>query len=174
MKEWDSQGRSRSWSCEASPDFLDADRLRGTTRGRSARRSPEERMADAYEERLIGHRVLVVDDNQMVANCIGDSLKLLGAQVKVAYSGPSALRLCEHWFPTSALVDLRMHGMDGCEVAREMRARFYRSPCRLIALSGIARDENGCCADTAFDLRLVKPVPLEDLVAALLRERQAR
>jgi CheY-like chemotaxis protein len=63
-----------------------------------------------------------------------------------------------------------MHGMGGCAVAREMRARFVGINCRLIALSGVARDEDGCCADTAaFDLPLVKPVSLEDLVAVLVR-----
>lgn len=117
---------------------------------------------------LSGHRVLAVDDNHRVADCIADSLALLGAEVRVAYNGRSALGICEHWRPSAVVMDIGMPGMDGCEVARRMRAGFPEANLRLIALSGSGLDEDGDCAKTAgFDLRLVKPVQLNELVVVL-------
>jgi two-component system, sensor histidine kinase len=117
---------------------------------------------------LIGHRVLAVDDNQMVADCIADSLDLLGAEVRVAYDGTGALSVCEHWRRTAVLMDIHMPGMDGCEVARRMRECFRGVNSRLIALSGSGLGESDNCAKSAaFDLRLIKPVHLQELVVVL-------
>ncbi len=124
--------------------------------------------SNVREAPLTGHRVLVVDDNQMVANCVGGSLKLLGAEVRVACCAASALRCCEHWQPSTALVDLLMPSMNGWELAGEMRARFPGSACRLIALSGTELNERSYRAeDAAFDLHVVKPVRLDELVGAI-------
>jgi CheY-like chemotaxis protein len=106
----------------------------------------------------------------MLADCISGCLRVLGAEVRVAYSGPSALGICEQWRPTSVLMDVNMPGMGGCEVARRMRERFPLDNLRLIALSGRHLHENDDCAGTAgFALGLIKPVQLDELVAALLR-----
>ena len=80
---WGTAGRgfqSGSPPFEATPCVSDANRLHVTACVRGARRSPKELAAHACEEPIIGHRVLVVDDNQMVATCIGDSPELLGAK----------------------------------------------------------------------------------------------
>jgi CheY-like chemotaxis protein len=120
--------------------------------------------------RLTGHRVLVVDDNRMVANSIAETLELQGAEVRVADNGPFAITICEQWSPTAALVDIRMPGMDGCEVARRLRAR-WAGAFRLIALSGEDLHASPGCAKTAgFDDLLTKPVRLTQLIAVLSSE----
>jgi CheY-like chemotaxis protein len=68
------------------------------------------------------------------------------------------------------LVDIRMPGMDGCEVARRLRAR-WAGAFRLIALSGEDLHASPGCAKTAgFDDLLTKPVRLTQLIAVLSSE----
>jgi CheY-like chemotaxis protein len=122
----------------------------------------------APDRPLTGDRVLAVDDNHTVVNSIAGGLAPLGAEVQVAYNGPSALRICERWCPNVVVMDIGMPGMDGCEVARRMRTGFPEANLRLIALRASGVDEDGDCAKTAgFDLRLVKPVQLNELVVVL-------
>ncbi len=70
---------------------------------------------------LPNHRVLIVDDNQDAAKTLGLLLKLLGAEVEIVNDGPSALKILSSYRPTVVLLDIGMPGMDGYEVARQIR-----------------------------------------------------
>jgi response regulator RpfG family c-di-GMP phosphodiesterase len=58
-------------------------------------------------------RVMVVDDNRDAAQSLGLLLRLLGAQVQVAHSGPEALNLLPTYRPQVIVMDIGMPGMDG-------------------------------------------------------------
>jgi CheY-like chemotaxis protein len=116
---------------------------------------------------LAAHRLLVVDDERDVADSMGRVLRLLGAEVRVAYDGVSALALCEGWRPTDVLSDLGMPGMDGYELACRLRERLAGEPLRLIAMSGWMQERVRAKAIAAgFDIFLPKPVGLQDLQGA--------
>src|SRR5262249_27743244 len=66
--------------------------------------------------------VLVVDDNHDVANSVARILRLTGSEVDVVYDGPSALEAMMRSRPDVVFLDLGMPGMDGFEVARQIRA----------------------------------------------------
>ena len=68
-------------------------------------------------------RVLVVDDNVDAAESLAMLLRLGGHEVRVAYDGPTALRLAEAEPPEVAFLDIGMPGMDGYELARRFRER---------------------------------------------------
>ena len=74
-----------------------------------------------------------------------------------------------------ALLDIRMPGLDGNEVARRLRkeeARLKRAPLRLVALTANALREDRVTALAAgFDIFLVKPVLREDLARLLSQGR---
>jgi CheY-like chemotaxis protein len=112
-------------------------------------------------------RVLVVDDNADAADSVALMLQLYGAEVAVAYDGPTALDLMGTFSANIVLLDIGMPGMDGHETARLIRQQSGSAP-YLIALTGWSQDEDReQSLDAGFNLHLVKPVEVTELLAAL-------
>jgi CheY-like chemotaxis protein len=65
--------------------------------------------------------ILVVDDEVDTCHNLKDILTDLGYQVDTAYNGPSALELARKKHYDVALLDLKMPGMDGLTLYRELR-----------------------------------------------------
>jgi signal transduction histidine kinase/CheY-like chemotaxis protein len=106
-----------------------------------------------------GGSVLVVDDNQDAADSLGELLGAMGMGVQVAYSGEQALQVAAGWHFDIAVLDIGMPGMDGCELARRLRARPGREDVKLIALTGWGQDsDRERFASAGFDHHLLKPV----------------
>ncbi len=122
-------------------------------------------------------RVLVVDDNQDSADMVAEVLRARGYQVVVAYDGPSALRARTTFVPEIALLDLGLPGMDGYELARELRKVDPAAPSKIVAISGYAEAADRLRAKAAgFDEHLVKPVDLDRLLqlfASIQSRREA-
>ncbi len=113
-------------------------------------------------------RVLVVDDNRDAANSLGMLLKLIGADVQLAYSGPDALAAFAEHKPHVVLLDIGMPEMDGYEVARRIRSQSQADDVTLIALTGWGQEEDRHRSKTAgFDHHLIKPPELKTLQTLL-------
>ena len=123
-------------------------------------------------------RVLVVDDNRDAAESMGILLKLLGADVHVAYSGAEALEALPAYRPDVVILDIGMPGMDGYEVARRIRQQPEFQKVTLIALTGWGQDKDRRQSQTAgFDYHLIKPADvdaLQALLALVERNEEAR
>ena len=125
-------------------------------------------------EALTRMRLLVVDDNRDVAESLGMFLEELGAEVRLAHDGPSAIAAFEASDPAAVLLDIGMPHMDGYEVARTLRARFPERRAVLVALTGWGQEEDRRRArESGFDHHLVKPADVEAL-QRLLSEIQRR
>ncbi|WP_296898181.1 PAS domain S-box protein [Thiohalocapsa sp.] len=135
------------------------------------RSTQEQPMQDeATENTLLAPecRVLVVDDNEDIAESLRMLLNLLNAEVRVACGGAEAVELCKEWQRSHVLMDLGMPGMDGYEAARRLRAEHPDDDFRLIALTGWGHDDvRHQTRDAGFDQHLVKPVGVAELKAAL-------
>lgn len=68
-----------------------------------------------------GHDILVVDDEVDTCRNLSDILTDLGYRVDVAHDGPSALELVKRKSYDVALLDLKMPGMDGITLYREIK-----------------------------------------------------
>lgn len=117
-------------------------------------------------------RVLVVDDNRDAAESLADLIALLGHRADVAYDGPSALALALATPYDLVLCDIGLPGMNGYEVARQLRARAQSLPPgvrpRLVAVSGYAQpDDLARAAEAGFDEHVVKPPDLERIEGLL-------
>ena len=113
----------------------------------------------------IPRRVLVVDDNVDAANGIAAVLKLFGHKVHCVYDGPAALVAAEEFRPEVVVLDIGLPGMDGYEVARNLRSRaeFRRTP--IVAVTGYGQDEDRRLSrEAGFDQHLTKPVDAEVLL----------
>jgi two-component system, OmpR family, response regulator MprA len=115
-------------------------------------------------------RILVVDDDPMVATTVQRVLRPEGYEVDVALGGAAALEQARAHRPDLVVLDLMMPGIDGLEVCRQLRADTNLPILMLTARSGTAERVRGL--DTGGDDYLVKPFAYAELLArvrALLR-----
>ncbi len=111
-------------------------------------------------------RIMVVDDSRDAADSLGTILELMGATVQVVYDGATALDALDTFKPHAALLDIGMPGMDGYEVARQMRQRAGTEALRLVALTGWGQDEaRKLSREVGFDEHWVKPVDPQTLLS---------
>ncbi|MGH7805719.1 MAG: hybrid sensor histidine kinase/response regulator [Candidatus Binatia bacterium] len=125
--------------------------------------------ADDTGQPLRRRRVLVVDDNRDAADSLGLLLQLLGADVRIAYDGPTALREAATYHPSAVLLDIGMNEMDGYEVARRLREDPDLREVTLVALTGWGQYEDRTRSRLAgFDHHLIKPADVAALEELLL------
>lgn len=115
----------------------------------------------------------MVDDNVDAAESVALMLRFSGYDVRVAYSGQSALSAVDEYQPNVVLLDIGLPEMDGYDIARRLRQRPQLKDVWLIALTGYGLDSDRQRSQEAgFDHHLVKPVDpqkLEDLLAMLIK-----
>jgi CheY-like chemotaxis protein len=113
-------------------------------------------------------RVLLVDDNVDAVESMEILLQAFGYEVSTAVHPDLALAQLETFAPTAAVIDIGLPGMDGYQLATEIRRRLAGRPMRLIAFTGYGGADDVARAKIAgFDAHLVKPVEIDRLLAAL-------
>ncbi len=111
--------------------------------------------------------ILVVDDDADGAEVLGEFLALeLGYQVQTAADGPTALKRLEEFSPTFILLDIGLPGMDGYQLAGEIRAAGIQA--RLVAITGYSQaHDRQRSLEAGFAAHLTKPIDLRALIAIL-------
>jgi CheY-like chemotaxis protein len=113
-------------------------------------------------------RVLLVDDNADAVESMQILLQAFGYEVAIALHPDLALAQLETFAPAAAVIDIGLPGMDGYQLAAEIRRRLAGKPMRLIAFTGYGGAEDIARAKAAgFDAHLVKPVEIDRLLAVL-------
>ena len=113
-------------------------------------------------------RVLLVDDNVDAVESMEILLQAFGYEVATAIHPELALDQLESFAPAAAVIDIGLPGMDGYQLAAEIRRRLGDRPMRLIAFTGYGSADDVARARAAgFDVHLVKPVEIASLLAAL-------
>jgi CheY-like chemotaxis protein len=115
--------------------------------------------------------VLVVDDNQDVADSLVEAITRYGYPAKAVYSGEDAVRETASFLPDMVLVDLNMPELDGCETIARMRQKRPAAEIIMVAVTGLTGDEHRQRAyEAGFDLFVSKPLgadKLKELLALL-------
>ena len=120
------------------------------------------------QQAVATRRVLVVDDNQQVADATAKILRSMGHDVRQCYDGTTAMGEAIRFQPEFILIDLVMPGMDGLELARELHAMFPVSPPKMVALTAFKQPAFRDAATWAgFDAYLDKPAKLGELANLL-------
>jgi two-component system, OmpR family, response regulator MprA len=120
-------------------------------------------------------RVLVVEDDDEIAQALQRSLRLDGYDVRIAGDGEAALDHAASYHPDLVILDLGLPKLDGIEVARRLRAADDVPILMLTARDAIESRVEGL--DSGADDYLVKPFERQELLArlrALLRRRPPR
>ncbi|RDH89412.1 MAG: response regulator [endosymbiont of Seepiophila jonesi] len=110
-------------------------------------------------------KILLVDDDRLVLSTLGEGLRLAGYEVSEADSGETAIELCSRHHHHLVVLDIRMPGIDGVEVARWLR---QNSDIPFIFLSAYGDDDvvDRAVAEGALGY-LIKPVDPPQLQAAI-------
>jgi DNA-binding response OmpR family regulator len=115
-------------------------------------------------------RILVIEDEETIAQAVAARLRSEGYTVEVALDGPSGVMECERLQPDLVVLDLMLPGLDGLEVCRQIQ---HDRPVPVLMLT--ARDsETDLLVGLAVgaDDYLTKPFSARELTArvhALLR-----
>jgi two-component system, chemotaxis family, CheB/CheR fusion protein len=120
--------------------------------------------------RLMGLRILVVDDDPGTREAATELLRLAGAEVRAAESVETALALVEDFMPEVLLSDIAMPGQDGYTLIRRVRALGPKrgGDVPAIALTALVGDADRRAALSAgFQRHLAKPIDIERLVEAV-------
>ena len=108
-------------------------------------------------------RVVLVEDDQDLAELISMWLRQLGHKVSVAHAGPDGVEVIVAERPDVVLCDLGLPGMDGVEVCRRV-ADVMEAPPVMVALTGWRMDrEERRTLGAGFRHYLEKPFEAEHL-----------
>jgi DNA-binding NarL/FixJ family response regulator len=113
-------------------------------------------------------RILLADDESPVRETGKQVLTGCGYEVVVAENGKQALEHLLHQHFDAAVIDLKMPGVDGVELLRQIRAQGISLPVWIITGYG-SFDSCMACAQLGIEGYLIKPCSMEKL-ATLIKE----
>ena len=117
-------------------------------------------------------RVLIVDDEAELVEALVERLEIRGFQARGAISGSEAVNVAqEHEFDVAG-VDLKMPGMDGLQVIRQLRKIQPDLKCVLLTGHGAAENPEQGRQCGASDC-MMKPIDI-DVLTQTLREVAGR
>lgn len=124
--------------------------------------------ADTTQTPKPARRILVVDDNIDAAESLASLLMDEGQHVEVAFDGPQALAVAAEFKPEVVLLDVGLPGMNGLQVAAELRKISGLAAAQLIAVTGYAQPSDVAATKAAgLDGHLTKPFDFNQLLAIL-------
>ncbi len=114
------------------------------------------------------HKILVVDDEQNMRVALFEALSRNGHEVAVAENGRMALEMIARQPPELVITDIKMPGMDGLELLRQIKALRPELP--VVIMTGFATVDTAVEAmkQGAFDY-LLKPFPVEVIEETVAR-----
>jgi DNA-binding response OmpR family regulator len=120
-------------------------------------------------------QILIVEDERVVADTLGQILRAYGYAIQIAYSAEAAIDLLRWWEPDLAILDVMLPKMNGIEFAMVLKELFPE--CGILLFSGQpsveALLESARRDGHHFDI-LAKPVHpsvMLDAVSAMLSAR---
>lgn len=118
--------------------------------------------------RMPGLNVLIVDDEQVLADTLAEFLTAEGHDVRVAYEAASALKKLAGFETDVVLCDIQLPGTSGLELLRKLRAEAPEAAVIMITAYATVDSAVEAFRHGATDY-LIKPVLFEDLTARLTR-----
>lgn len=110
------------------------------------------------------HKILIVDDDELISNLIKQNLKLEGFDTKVCHDGVSALEICDQYKPDLVVLDVMMPKLDGFHVCKRLQGTGT-AVIMLTAKSDISDKLVGL--EMGADDYIIKPFDSRELVARI-------
>ena len=124
----------------------------------------------------MAQKILVVDDEESLAEFVGRALRQQGYMTVCAFDGDSALSLIYEELPDLVILDLMLPLMDGWEICRRVKSDSETKHIPILMLTARSSAEDVVQGlDLGADDYMRKPFPLDELLArvrVLLRRTQ--
>ena len=111
-------------------------------------------------------KILVVEDDQRIADAIAEDLTDQHHVVEVAYDGQEAWELLEVFSYEVILLDIMLPHIDGITLCRKLRSQGVSTPILMLSARDTVNDRVGGL-DSGADDYLVKPFSLEEVSARI-------
>lgn len=111
-------------------------------------------------------RILIVDDEEELVSALKERLNLRGFQAQGVTTGTAALEFLKSEECDVVLLDVKMPGLGGLEVIRQIKDKRPRLQVVLLTGHGSVKSVEDGMALGAFDY-LMKPVKIDSLVSVL-------
>ncbi len=113
-----------------------------------------------------GSRILVVDDEKVIADSLATIFEKQGYQSRATYSAERALETIGQWRPNLAILDVILPGMSGIDLAILIKSEY--PDVAVVLMSGqpatTALAENAAQLGYPFKIH-AKPVPIPDMLS---------
>ncbi len=113
-------------------------------------------------------RILVVEDEEHIAEGLKLNLEFKGYKVRIASSGVAGLQQWKAWQPDLIVLDIMLPGIDGLSVLRHIRLEDQRIPVLILSAKGDAEDKVKGFSYGVDDY-LSKPFNLEEFLLRVER-----
>ncbi len=110
-------------------------------------------------------RILVIEDEERIAEFIERGLLFEGYRVDVAHDGQAGLTIARETPPDMVIVDWMLPGLDGIQVCERLRSATQIPIIMLTAKGGVSDRVQGL--DSGADDYVVKPFAFEELLARI-------
>jgi DNA-binding response OmpR family regulator len=109
-------------------------------------------------------KILIVDDDELIANLIEENLKLEGFKTAVCHDGITALEMAESMQPDLIVLDIMLPGLDGFHVCKKLQSKGI--PIVMLTAKGDISDKL-IGLEMGADDYIVKPFDSRELVARI-------
>jgi len=118
---------------------------------------------------MTGERIVIVDDNKELLEELKETLGLCGYDAKTVSDGRAAFKLALRFKPDIILLDLKMPGSSGFDVAERLKQNKETAGIPIIAMSGyFPIDKQGILLEMSnMDGRIKKPFEITNLVTEI-------
>ncbi|MEA3428084.1 MAG: response regulator transcription factor [Thermodesulfobacteriota bacterium] len=113
-------------------------------------------------------RILVIEDEEHIAEGLKLNLSLQGYDVKIAGDGGSGLRLWKKWVPALIILDIMLPDIDGLSVLQNIRLEDEQIPILILSAKG-APDDRIKGLSYGVDDYLSKPFNLDEFLLRVER-----
>jgi DNA-binding NtrC family response regulator len=115
-------------------------------------------------------RVLIVDDERVIADSLAIIFANEGYDARAVYSAEQALQLFSEWVPNLAILDVRLPGMNGIELAIQLKEKYPECKVALFAGQAATADLAGSARQSGHSLDILEnPIHPTALLALATR-----
>ncbi len=113
-----------------------------------------------------GSRILIVDDERVIADSLAAIFERQGYRARAAYSAEDALEIIAQWPPHLAVLDVVLPGMNGIDLAILIKSGYPDIAVMLISGQLATTELAEGAAQRGHKLTIhAKPIPIPDLLA---------
>ena len=123
---------------------------------------------DRLNDRNGPKRIMIVEDDEVLAQTTGWLVEMLGYDYKLVANGKGAIAAYPEYQPDVCMIDIGLPDMNGCDLCKELKSLpNFRGPVFIAQTGWSGAEHRSMTTEAGFDHHLVKPLCVKTLEALL-------